>query len=82
VNGAFITSDDTSTSIVAGEAWGGGGTVNWSASLQTQDYVRREWASKGLTFFTSKDFQDSLDRVCDRMGVSTQHITHNRANAM
>ena len=39
MNGAFITSDDTSTSIVAGEAWGGGGTVNWSASLQPQGYV-------------------------------------------
>lgn len=82
MNGAFITSDDTSTSIVAGEAWGGGGTVNWSASLQTQGYVRSEWAAKGLPFFTSKHFQDSLDRVCDRMGVSTQFIEHNRANAM
>ena len=56
MNGAFITSDDTSTSIVAGEAWGGGGTVNWSASLQTQGYVRREWAAKGLPFFTSAAF--------------------------
>lgn len=82
MNGAFITSDDTSTSIVAGEAWGGGGTVNWSASLQTQGYVRREWASKGLPFFTSAAFQSSLDCVCDRMGVSTDSISHNRANAM
>lgn len=82
MNGAFISSDDTSTSIVAGQAWGGGGTVNWSASLQTQGFVRREWAEKGLPFFTSKEFQDSLDRVCDRMGVSTEFIEQNRANAM
>ncbi|KAH6644854.1 long chain fatty alcohol oxidase [Boeremia exigua] len=82
MNGAFISSDDMSTSIVAGQAWGGGGTVNWSASLQTQGYVRREWAATGLPFFTSKEFQDSLDRVCDRMGVSDKHIDHNRANAM
>jgi len=82
MNGAFISSDDTSTSIVAGQSWGGGGTVNWSASLQTQGFVRREWAAKGLPFFTSSKFQESLDRVCDRMGVDTKYIRHNPGNAM
>ena len=82
MNGAFISSDDTSTSIVAGQAWGGGGTVNWSASLQTQGYVRREWADRGLPFFTSKKFQESLDHVCERMGVSADYVEQNRANAM
>jgi hypothetical protein len=82
MNGAFISSDDTSLSIVAGQSWGGGGTVNWSASLQTQGYVRREWAARGLPLFTSADFQDSLDRVCDRMGVSTEFIKHNPANSL
>jgi choline dehydrogenase-like flavoprotein len=82
MSGSFLTSDDSSMNIVAAQAWGGGGTVNWSASLQTQGYVRREWASKGLPFFTSQEFQDSLDRVCERMGVSTEHIKHNRANEM
>jgi choline dehydrogenase-like flavoprotein len=82
MNGAFISSDDTSLSVVAGQSWGGGGTVNWSASLQTQGFVRREWAARGLPFFTSADFQDSLDRVCDRMGVSTEFIEHNPANAL
>jgi choline dehydrogenase-like flavoprotein len=82
MNGAFICSDDTSVSVVAGQSWGGGGTVNWSASLQTQGYVRREWAARGLPFFTSADFQESLDRVCDRMGVSTDYIKHNKTNAL
>jgi choline dehydrogenase-like flavoprotein len=82
MNGAFICSDDTSLSVVAGQSWGGGGTVNWSASLQTQGYVRREWAARGLPFFTSADFQESLDRVCDRMGVSTDYIKHNKTNAL
>ncbi|KAH7401269.1 hypothetical protein BKA66DRAFT_564925 [Pyrenochaeta sp. MPI-SDFR-AT-0127] len=80
MNGAFISSDDTSVSVVAGQSWGGGGTVNWSASLQTQGYVRREWAAKGLPFFTSAQFQESLDRVCGRMGVSTEYIKQNRGN--
>ncbi|KAF2621453.1 long-chain fatty alcohol dehydrogenase [Macroventuria anomochaeta] len=82
MNGAFISSDDTSTSIVAGQAWGGGGTVNWSASLQTQGYVRREWMERGLPFFTSAEFQESLDRVCGRMGVSAEYLEQNRTNAM
>ena len=80
MNGAFITSDDSSVSVVAGQSWGGGGTVNWSASLQTQGYVRREWSARGLPFFTSAEFQDSLDRVCGRMGVSTEYIKQNRSN--
>ncbi|MBE7180323.1 MAG: GMC family oxidoreductase N-terminal domain-containing protein [Terriglobus roseus] len=67
--------------IVAGQAWGGGGTVNWSASLQTQGYVRKEWADKGMPFFTSAEFQTCLDRVCDRMGVSANHVEQNPTNA-
>lgn len=82
MSGAFISSDDTSLNVVAGQAWGGGGTVNWSASLQTQGFVRREWAAQGLPFFTSATFQESLDRVCARMGVSADHIKQNRGNQM
>jgi choline dehydrogenase-like flavoprotein len=54
--------------------------VNWSASLQTQGFVRREWAEGGLPFFTSAAFQNSLDRVCERMGVSTDYVQQNRSN--
>ncbi|GIZ46589.1 hypothetical protein CKM354_000970900 [Cercospora kikuchii] len=80
-NGGVILSDDSSISVVTGTAWGGGGTVNWSASLQPQGFVRREWAQKfGLTHFTGSAFQADLDAVCDRMGVSTNNITHNKGN--
>lgn len=79
-NGGIESVDDQSIAVIAGQAWGGGGTVNWSASLQTQAYVRKEWADKGLAFFTSSEFQDSLDRVCHRMGVSTEHVEHNTNN--
>jgi choline dehydrogenase-like flavoprotein len=78
--GGAVISDDGSMAVLAGSTWGGGGTVNWSASLQTQGYVRQEWANTGLPFFTSLEFQRSLDRVCDRMGVNTEHIRHNRQN--
>ena len=79
-NGGVDQSDDNSIVLVSGKTWGGGGSVNWSASLQTQAFVRKEWADKGLSFFTSSEFQDSLDRVCDRMGVSTKHVEHNQNN--
>ena len=79
-NGGNIASDDDSITVIAGQAWGGGGTVNWSASLQTQGFVRQEWANAGLPFFTSPAFQTSLDRVCGRMGVSADHINHNKTN--
>ncbi len=79
-NGGANFSDDNSMIIISGQTWGGGGTVNWSASLQTQAFVRKEWADTGLPFFTSSEFQDSLDRVCHRMGVSTEHVEHNKNN--
>ncbi|MCJ1420682.1 hypothetical protein MMC32_007041 [Xylographa parallela] len=79
-NGGIEVSDDSSISVIAGSAWGGGGTVNWSASLQTQGFVRQEWADMGLPFFTSSEFQTSLDRVCHRMGVSADHVRHNKTN--
>ena len=82
MNGGMIASDDNSAVVIAGQAFGGGGTINWSASLQTQAYVRDEWANAGLKLFTSSEYQKSLDRVCDRMGVSTKHIHHNQHNAI
>ncbi|RAL05541.1 long chain fatty alcohol oxidase [Aspergillus ibericus CBS 121593] len=78
--GGAVATDDGSMAILAGSTWGGGGTVNWSAALQTQGFVREEWAKKGLPFFTSMEFQKCLDRVSERMGVDTEHIKHNTAN--
>ena len=80
MNGGLIVSDDSSIAIIAAQAFGGGGTVNWSASLQTQAFVRKEWAAEGLDFFTSSEYQRCLDRVCDRMGASTRHLEHNANN--
>jgi GMC oxidoreductase len=79
-NGGAVVSDDGSTAVIAGSCFGGGGTVNWSASLQTQHYVRQEWADQGLPFFTSAAYQKCLDRVCRYMGASTEGIQHNFAN--
>lgn len=75
-----VTSDDNSILVVAGSCFGGGGTVNWSASLRTQGFVRDEWAEeRGLTFFKTGDFDQSLNYVCDQMGVHTD-FTPNHGN--
>lgn len=82
-NGGAHQADDANLSIINGASWGGGGTINWSASLQTQGFVRREWAEKfGLTHFTSSEYQADMDAVCERMGVGTSKIEHNKASAV
>ncbi|KAK4235887.1 GMC oxidoreductase-domain-containing protein [Achaetomium macrosporum] len=79
--GGVIESDDGSITVIAGSCFGGGGTVNWSAALQTQDFVRREWArERGLAFFEGEEFQGCLDRVCEVMGVTGEALTPNHAN--
>ena len=78
--GGVIESDDGSITVTAGATFGGGGTVNWSAALQTQHFVRKEWADRGLPFFESPAFQACLDRVCDQMGVSGTVLTPNHGN--
>lgn len=88
LNGGVVSSDDGSVGILAGSTLGGGGTVNWSASLQPQYAVRKEWADSGLPHFLSDEFQDCLDTVCDRMGVARANdeealskIEHNFGNS-
>jgi choline dehydrogenase-like flavoprotein len=69
-NHGIMSSVDGSLNLVAGSCWGGGGTINWSVSLQTQGFVRHEWADKhGLPFFETAKYQACLDRVCKFMGV-------------
>ncbi|KAG9494853.1 hypothetical protein J7337_013082 [Fusarium musae] len=79
--GGLVSSEDGSISTLAGSCFGGGGTVNWSACLQPQNTVRDEWADqRGLSFFKSAKFQEHLDSVCERMGVSNEPINHNHGN--
>ncbi|KAJ2997599.1 hypothetical protein NUW58_g610 [Xylaria curta] len=78
--GGGLPSVDGSTLVTAGQCWGGGGTVNWSACLQTPSSIRDEWARDGLTFFKGREFQDNLDRVWEAMGVSDDVIQGNHSN--
>lgn len=82
-NGGITLSDSGAVGMVSGSCWGGGGTVNWSACLQLQGFVRSEWAASphNLPYFTSAAFQADMDAVCERMGVGTAAVEHNFSNA-
>ncbi|OAP56183.1 hypothetical protein AYL99_09362 [Fonsecaea erecta] len=69
-NGGLMVSDDASIGILAGSTFGGGGTINWSASLQPPRPVREQWAADNLPHFLGTEYQDCLDTVCERMGVA------------
>ncbi|KAI0154241.1 long-chain fatty alcohol dehydrogenase [Xylariaceae sp. FL1272] len=75
-----MQSEDGSLALLAGSCWGGGGTVNWAASLPPQQFVLQEWADGGLPFFLEPEFQVSVDRVSKFMGVGTEGISHNHGN--
>lgn len=77
-----VGSVDGSIGVVSGATWGGGGTVNWSVSLQTQDFVRREWAARGLPWLDGPEYQECMDRVCERMGVSADPVVQSYRGRM
>ncbi|KAG1474651.1 hypothetical protein G6F56_000232 [Rhizopus delemar] len=78
--GGFSPTLSGSVSILTGSVFGGGTTVNWSASLKLQHFAREEWAKQGLTHFISPKFTEDLDKVFERIGASTEGIKHNGPN--
>lgn len=59
--------------LIAGQTLGGGTVINYTTSFRTRDAVREEWASHGLPQFTSSEYDDALDAVCDRLSVNRDH---------
>lgn len=73
LNGGGAATADQSLGLIAGACLGGGTTVNFTTSFRTPDDVREEWASHGVSAFTSDDYSRSLDAVCERLGVNQEH---------
>src|SRR5947209_7368031 len=71
--GAPAATHDQSVGLVAGACLGGGTVVNYTTSFRTPDEVRAEWAAQGVPAFTSGDYTESLDAVCERLGVNQEH---------
>lgn len=59
--------------LLAGRGVGGGTVVNYSTSFRTPDRVREEWAGHGVPQFATGEYAASMDAVCDRLGVNTDH---------
>lgn len=80
-NGCTVTTRNQLMTILAGSTFGGGSTVNWSASLKTPFKVRKEWYDKfGLEWAAGQIYDDCMDYVCKKMGVTTEGINHSFAN--
>ena len=76
-----LTSADLGVSILAGSALGGGTVINWSASLQTPDYVLREWARDyGFSAAVGDDYQQSMAAVMQRIHVNSDESAANPQN--
>ncbi|WAR58522.1 hypothetical protein PtB15_5B756 [Puccinia triticina] len=81
-NGQISTSDGNLI-LLLGSTFGGGTTINWSASLAPPYHVRKAWADEhGLGYFASPGFAADIEAVTSRMGVSTTAIVHSKANQL
>ncbi len=79
----LLTTSDMSMSVLAGNALGGGTTINWAASLRTPDDVLYEWEHDyGFTGASGADFQRSMDAVLERINAGAEETPVNVNNAM
>ncbi|KAG5420483.1 hypothetical protein I9W82_002364 [Candida metapsilosis] len=76
-----LASTNSQISILSGSNFGGGTTVNWSASFKTPFKVRKEWYDDyGLEFAATDTYDKCLDYVFKQMGASTKGIKHSFGN--
>ena len=66
---AGATTADGSIGLLAGSCVGGTTVINYSTSFRTPDAIRDEWGGP----FPRDEFTRSLDSVCERLEVNTDH---------
>jgi long-chain-alcohol oxidase len=71
--GAPAATHDQSVGLIAGACLGGGTVVNYTTSFRTPEDVREEWAAHGVSAFATERYSQSLDAVCERLGVNQEH---------
>lgn len=78
----FVPTSNLSLAVLAGSGWGGGSTINWSATLEPRHFVRHAWATQyGMPYFCSQEFAQDLRACAQRMGTTDQ-VHHNKANSL
>lgn len=79
----LLPTEDGSLNVLAGSTFGGGTTINWSASLKPRGFLRQAWAEKhGIPYFRSPQFTEDLNAVAGRMGAAHTKIQHNVSNSL
>ncbi len=70
---------DMNVTLQAGSGLGGGTVINWTNSLRTKDWVRRQWADQhGLEDVASDTFDRHLDEVWERIMVNDECSEYNK----
>jgi long-chain-alcohol oxidase len=69
----FAATADHSVGLLAGECVGGGTVVNYCTSFRTPDDIRAEWSAAGAPWFEKEEYTKSLDAVCERLSVNSEH---------
>jgi choline dehydrogenase-like flavoprotein len=70
---------DLNVTLQAGSALGGGTVINWTNSLRTKDWVRRQWAEEhGLEDLATDTFDRHLDDVWHRIMVNDTCSEYNK----
>jgi long-chain-alcohol oxidase len=84
LNGGGVATDDQSIGLLAGSCLGGGTVVNYTWCFRPPDFVRDDWKQRfGLSDWAGSDFDDSLDVVWERGGISSESsIPSKRDHAM
>jgi choline dehydrogenase-like flavoprotein len=78
--GGLSASEDGSISIFAGSTLGGGTVVNYMNCIRTPQHIREEWASMGVEGIDAPEYEQHIDAVWERLGVTSSATSHNRTH--
>ncbi|MFP3855298.1 MAG: GMC family oxidoreductase N-terminal domain-containing protein [Anaerolineales bacterium] len=76
-----LTTSDLGMVVLAGSTLGGGTVVNWSTSLPTPDFVRREWATDfGFEGLEGAEYERCLEAVSEALDIDIEESEANAQN--
>ncbi len=78
--GGLTASEDGSISIFAGSTLGGGTVINYMNCIRTPEHIRREWAQMGVVGIDEPSYDEHIDAVWERLGVTSSATSHNRTH--